>query len=404
MSLLLPREITVEPDRQGVRYRLPTRDTGCLRVFALIPIGFGLCFSGFAVFWMLGATGLWSGRTPGVGDWLFGAFGIPFFLVGLAPVALGMFVLAGRCEVELDGRMLRVTEKSAIFRWRLKRLLVSSSPAEVNGKPVTKGPLADVGALVADYGTDKPALLVLGYPRQWLAALAADLAQRLRAQGIEVTTEEGELSDLATAAGFGLQNVNADQPVQPVSSTVKVESRPDGTLFTVPPMGLMKGSKGLFIFAVIWCGFITIFTVLAGPELLKKGGSDLAIFAVISSLFWAVGLGMLAGAVNMGRRRAMILVSPAELKVVRQGPFGTKKRAWSRGEIARIEVGPSGMTVNNRPVKELQVHDVNGSKSGFFTERDDEELRWLATTMRATLQLPPENVGQPTDLSSTNEP
>jgi hypothetical protein len=97
---------------------------------------------------------------------------------------------------------------------------------------------------------------------------------------------------------------------------------------------------------------------------------------------------MLAGAINMGRRRAILLVENDRLKLAQVGLFGARKWDWQRESIAAIRADDSGMEVNNVPVIELQIHPVGGKKTGFFAGRDVQELRWMATELRTALKVP----------------
>jgi hypothetical protein len=90
----------------------------------------------------------------------------------------------------------------------------------------------------------------------------------------------------------------------------------------------------------------------------------------------------------MGRRRAMLLVESGQLKVAQIGIFGAKKWEWNRDDIAAIRADASGITVNNVPVIELQIHPARGGKAGFFAGRDEQELRWMASELRQALKLP----------------
>ena len=71
--------------------------------------------------------------------------------------------------------------------------------------------------------------------------------------------------------------------------------------------------------------------------------------------------------------------------VMQPGRFGGKKHEWLRDDVAGVRAGPSGMTVNDRPIINLQVHLKSGSKHGFLAGRDDAELRWMATVLRRAL-------------------
>jgi hypothetical protein len=46
------------------------------------------------------------------------------------------------------------------------------------------------------------------------------------------------------------------------------------------------------------------------------------------------------------------------------------------------------MEVNNVPILELKIHPRAGDATGLFSERDDDELRWMATVLRQW-QRPP---------------
>jgi hypothetical protein len=166
-----------------------------------------------------------------------------------------------------------------------------------------------------------------------------------------------------------------------------VEARPNGFLLVVPPAGLLKGSKGLFGFAILWCLFMSVFTGILMVASGKDSHGTPAAMWVFFALFWLIGLGMLAGAINMGRRRAMLLVENDQLSVAQIGIFGAKKRDWHRESIAAIRADASGMTVNDVPLIELQIYPVGGKKSGFFAGRDELELRWMATELRRALQV-----------------
>ena len=55
---------------------------------------------------------------------------------------------------------------------------------------------------------------------------------------------------------------------------------------------------------------------------------------------------MMVGAVNMGRRRAIVDVVVDVLLINRRNFFGIKCQQWTRAELESLTVGPSGMEVN----------------------------------------------------------
>lgn len=172
-------------------------------------------------------------------------------------------------------------------------------------------------------------------------------------------------------------------PARPAGSSIEVKHFEDGISITVPPAGLWKGSRGLFGFGVLWCGFMTVFTsMMVGIGAFGKVEGNVWLMLLFVAVFWIVGLGMLLGGINMGRRQAGLAVAGGTLMVLQTGIFGKKQREWSLSEVKAICVGPSGMEVNDTPVMQLQIHDANGKKLGLLAGRSDEELEWLARELR----------------------
>jgi hypothetical protein len=157
----------------------------------------------------------------------------------------------------------------------------------------------------------------------------------------------------------------------------------------VPPAGIRKGTRGLFFFAVFWCVFMAVFTGVMFFATGTKGRNatpwDVAPFLL---LFWLVGFGLMAGALNMARRRALFIVDRNCLRLAQAGLFGTKSWVWRREDIASIRADASGMKVNNQPVIELQIHPHGAKKVGLLAGRDEAELRWIASTLRRASSLP----------------
>src|SRR5438874_13652786 len=108
-------------------------------------------------------------------------------------------------------------------------------------------------------------------------------------------------------------------PAQPAGSQIAVERFADGVTITVPPAGLFGGTQGLFVFALIWNGFVGVFTaVMLGVFLGTAAKHDQAIWIApaILSIFWLVGIGVLLASINMGRRQAAFAVTGGTLMVI----------------------------------------------------------------------------------------
>jgi hypothetical protein len=115
------------------------------------------------------------------------------------------------------------------------------------------------------------------------------------------------------------------------------------------------------------------------------------MITAILSIFLLVGIGLLLGAINMGRRRAALAVTSGHLMVIQTGLFGAKQHDWPAGEIEKICTGPSGMEVNKVPVLELQIYGTESRKFGLLAGRSDEELEWMASELRTALGLSPDS-------------
>jgi hypothetical protein len=178
-------------------------------------------------------------------------------------------------------------------------------------------------------------------------------------------------------------------PAQPVGSDIVLKRFDDGISIRVPPAGLWHGSRGLFAFSVVWNALILIITVgmLAAYFAVGMPAADLWVMVLVPSVLWTVGISLMLVGVNMGRREAGLAVAGGTLMVMQTGLFGTKQREWPLDRVASVGVGPSGITVNNVPVLQLQILDKSGSKLGLLAGRSDEELHWLARELRAAVRM-----------------
>ena len=404
MNPPLPPEIRVEASREGPRYLLPARETGPLKFMAVFVIGFGCLFGGFALFWILGVLVLAIKATLGPFNVIFALFGLPFLVAGVGIVALGVFALCGRCEIELRRGELVARERGGPFWWTrriptkaIRRFTLGSDAVRINDQPVKSGPMSDVGMLAAEVGTAKPRLIVMGYPRVWMEALAARLAADLAAQTgaaplpTVINAEESAYYRPRVkllpgeVAGSGTRVVvHGDRFDPPAGTTLRIMEQAGGIVADVPPQGA-RGTRGLLAFAVIWLVFISIIggVIAVVPKNQQRGRNDeKAIPVVVIGGFGLIGIALLAVAVNQLRRKASLRASPDELIIVQQSLFGTKTFKRGVGELATIGVGDSGLEINDVPVQELQVHVTDGETHGFFSNLTKDELLWLATHLR----------------------
>jgi hypothetical protein len=382
------REIRREFAGGEARFDLPVRPLGWGRLFGVLLIGFGLLFvwSPAGELWHALETWL-HGQSAGMGVF-FGLFSLPFLVAGSIPLAVGLLILFGRSRAEWRDGQLRAAEMLGPLRWTrrlprkpIRKLEVSAATSK-SGTGVPRE-MAQFSGLMAEFADGSRKLVVLGYPKDWLLPLAQELRPFIgsgQSAAAAVSVEVVEKSAEAENA--------ANVPEQPAGSRVQVEDRGMGVRLVVPPAGIWRGSRGMFFFGLFWCGFMAVFTgisVFAGG---KSADGVPGVFWVFIPAFWLIGLGLLASAMNMGRRTASFDATAGRLCVETRGLFGNKRHEWTRADLAAIRADASGMGVNERPVIELQVHPRGGKKVGLLAGRDEEELRWMATRLRQALAVP----------------
>ncbi len=171
----------------------------------------------------------------------------------------------------------------------------------------------------------------------------------------------------------------------PPGSPVKVDRFDDGLTIEIPPAGI-AGTLGLFLFAIIWDVFALLLLLIVLGNQNQKGSTG--VLLLVLAIFWLVGIGLMLASLHMARRRAAIAVTGGTLMVIQTGLFGSKQRTWEPGDVEAVRLGHSGVTVNDKPVQELQIYDGGLVKFGMLAGRKDEELEWIAAELRAALKVP----------------
>ncbi|PAW84369.1 MAG: hypothetical protein B9S33_11800 [Pedosphaera sp. Tous-C6FEB] len=403
MSPTLPPEIRVESSRHGTRYLLPPRETGPLKLVAGFFIGFGCLFCGFALIGVLGALGITQKAGFQIGGVLVVLFGLPFLLVGLGTAALGVFAWCGRTEIEIQPGELITRERGGPFRWTrripikdIRRFALGKSAVNVNDRPVQVGPMSTMGLLAAELGEGKSRMVLLGYPRDWVGALATRLTADLVAQTGQapLAIHDGSEEKVFYRPQMNLEPgevpgpperlvIHGDRFDPPARTAIRIMEQAGGLVAVVPPSGFRGVSRFLLFFSLFW---LFISTIVGGgfiaAAIQGKGERPPWFLFPFIGGFILIGLGMLVTSVNLARRKASIRASRAEFIVLQQSLFGTKAFNLSGSDLDTIRVGDSGMEINEVPVQEIQVHTKAGVKHSFFSNLTDDELHWLATHLR----------------------
>ncbi len=390
----LPPEIKVIHDSLSLtRYVLPKRNLGAARKMGWVPIGFGVFVTIFMIFWMSGpiSSGV---RGQGVGQWLsigFGLLGLPGLVVGLGLIGLGIAILTNiaHSEIVVGEGLICAIERIGVLPIRRKRLVselhlfvVQKGGITVknNNTGATTTYAPELASLEVETTTGKPMKLVMGYPYELLRPLADVLASSLSLGGQSSPLESPKPMIEVVVKEAGMPDEIERSVPKPAGTDIMFQEDARGLAISVPPKGLWKGSQGLFLFSLMWNGFMAVFTVL-----MFKGRPPLPVYLFVLG-FWGIGILILCIAVNMAKKKVLIAVTNGVLAYRVMGPFKTSEQKIPLDIINTIQVGPSGMEVNDRPVIELQIIPKSGKKIGLLSNRSDDEKQWLAYILRQTLK------------------
>jgi hypothetical protein len=222
-----------------------------------------------------------------------------------------------------------------------------------------------------------------GYEREVLTPVVAELA-RLCAPAGELPLEPPQ----EPPKGVPMRAVErvAVRLNRPANSRVNLEEHADGVTLIIPPLGLWRGSMGLFFAGLMISAVAGVISLLILPPMIAINQFDLPALIPVG-LFFVGGLVMLTIAVHMGRRRSVIAVVGGRLMVMQTGLFGSWRREWDRDDLNTITINPCAIVVNNRPVPQLQIQPFEGARISLLTGRDETELDWIAAVLSRALKL-----------------
>lgn len=412
MSLSLPAELQIE-DHWPVSYtvRLPRRDLGALRWAAVAICVLGVLVAGLIVYAIAAAV---SGIDPRWHRHIFGLLvfvGVPT-LGGLLPMFWGLALLFGRNELTIEPDYLVARSYlGPLFRtkrWRVSEVSTLSVTSLLGAAHAERLPtwLRPCDTLRGSVGVTNQVVLAWGYPREILEPVAlhlgerCDLATRTLANSAahkpvgvssdysgvlqqRLSPEELQTGGDDDDASWMEEPATTTLPDPPAGSDIEVETFADGLTIRIRPAGLRKGTSGLFTFSLVWNGAMLLFTTLFLVAMLsnRANNDDMWVVMGFLALFWAVGIGTLCGALNMGWRKAAIAVAGDSLMVMQTGPFGKKSKEWPLSDLVDIKAGPSGIRVNDVDVVELQIYAIDDSKFGLLAGRATAEVEWLASLL-----------------------
>lgn len=389
--------IHVEETVDGVRYILPGRVLGGGHVFGAALSIFGLVVALAALWW--GVAQLGNGMHGTIV--LIAGMVLPavVLLIGAFLWAAGMFIAMGRTELELRGDRLRRVERAGLLRWtrsrpiaNLVRLRIATglSPDQSINEAMLAGTSLSISGgatgparLMGEYESGRTISLLIGYPQAWLSEVANDLADRLARHPAHQRHAGDRPEVLVRDSGEPRRQAEAEPEVQPHDSTIEIAKSREGLTISIPPLSILRDRSGAVSIGAAWNGFMAFLTGGAFTFMHMPWQINLGV-----AMFWVVSIAVLLLAVARGRRSAIIDIVDETMLITQRSFTGVRQRTWRRDELRTIECGPSGMEVNERPVMQLQITPASGGTAGYFTGRDEQELRWLARILREAMNLP----------------
>lgn len=403
----LPPEVQTITTTRGVMYELPAKQIGGIRYIAVAAAVLGVGLLGVAAYLVLIRAGLldWltgNGQGSGSQPDLFELFwAIPLGFFGLSLLRLAWFLVGGRSTIELRDDRLITTQTLGPLRRRktyavkdIKKFQVKTGRPGQGNEAISPAMCA-LNIVVED---DKVRNITWGYAKPTLTALAEALTEHCEAStyagGFDdkreaITVEQRAIGDLDSEDKFPDATLDhADIPTRPGDAVARLEYHEDGLTITVPPVGVLKASKGLLGFAVCWNLFMLLFTVMwfVVGDKMPLGG--LVLVVGVLTLFWAVGIASMVSVINAGKRMAILDVVGNTLLITRKTLFKTLQTEVQRDNISGIRRDRSGTEVNNVPILNLQVHLHKGKKVAMLSQLSNDELAWIAGELRGALDVP----------------
>ena len=388
-----PGRIEMERAPGEARWRLPCRDLGKARRLGWAGVaGCGALF-GMAYLWGGSlARNLVETAPADIREWTLGdvvsvLFLIPavfLVLLGLRVLWTGWVVLGNRTRTEVRATREWVGIREYLGGWRRKRKIhvnqivklevargILDWDQETRSDPAPWVP-EDLWSLGARLQNGKRVPVVLGYPRGVIQEISSGLALQLPLGGGVELMPEPPVPDKDWTSGS--EKVEVRPP--PANTRVEMMQAADGVGFSIPAMGLLKGSHGMFVFGVMFNLFPAAFLV-ALLVLEDSPVDELLLAAGFLSVFFIIGTAVMLAGIAMGTRKTLIATGGGRLRVESDSVFGHKEREWAAGEIAALEVENTGTRVNNKALSALYVRERNGKRTAWLKMLSREEQKWI---------------------------
>lgn len=426
-----------EETSTGIRYTLPPRiSTPGTRIMGGVLLLVGLFVIVFACAWMAFPLrqALGEPMPPGpeatthgiplvfrIFLCVFAAFGLIPLGMGLTIIFAGLALIIGGsyCQVDLEAHRLIVRDCFGFLHWSFHRKIKDLSSLRLGYQTAMKNDNEYLSNHRFEKGSElfalchgkKPLEIARSYPDTLVRQLAKELHQEL--PNIPLIDERS-----LPSAGFIPAIVTSPQamPVKPSLPDpgppppgVLCDIRPGSVTLDVQAPGIWKGARFFVVFSSLWL-FITaaatipiLFAIVLGKPLHSEDGGQVSPWfgLLFISLFWAVGLGMLAAAIHIGTRRTTLFLGDGLLAITITSRLRRWHQQWPLDTLREIKIGPSGTSVNDRPLPclHLTVGDRSVKILTAWNEEIERRLEWICAVLSAVPLHQKNNI--PTDMPTS---
>ncbi len=384
----IPDDVRVVETADSVCYVLPIRDWPARwSAWILLAVGLLMVSVAFGMAMFLVSLPL------GVTDAIFLTVGFVTGLLGVLLCLCGQNTLSGRVDLILRGEQLTTVSVTGKLRLprrkttrKLTQLLVMHDHHDA-ANAITPYPdkLSHIAyRIVLVYEDESRRVLVKWYAREHLEPIAHNLTDRL---GLD--------QPVRVLMPPNIDDEDESDIVRPESSLIEVEYTKEGLSAMVPPMGLLRSSDGRSVGNLLGGG-------IAGA---MAGAMAMLIFTPIGGFGWIwllfsipafVGV-LYVGVGLLGQRDTYIDIVHDELLVSTKGLHGVKQHQWSREQLKDITLGESVLEINDEHLPQLHIVPTEGEPLRLLTGRRQDEIRWLAHTLRKALHIESPKDDQPAD-------
>ena len=331
---------------------------------------------------------------------------VVFIIAGLIIFLPARVWASTRSKILITRQTLRYSEHAWPLRWSWSRPIKAvrgfeASPADFvdafigfiikNRLGADQRPLSadHPAAIRAECDGHPPLTIALAYPADLIDKLAPHMTRAIQTRGLTALT--GDEHDA----------FDPNSPEPPPGSGITIDRTDDGLTIRVPALGLWRTAPVLAIFAVVFLFFsgVSTWAILAGANV------EHPLAYGVVALFWAVGLGMLAGAIRVGKRPAVIDVIADHLVITQAVWKGVQQHEFTTDQVSAIEVSASATFGQTGDELVIGAHvDGNAKQLRLIGGRDHDQLLWLATTLRRALGMTSgESVESPTHLQGSGQ-